>query len=331
MHGNFKDQAVPVMDHGSQRNPGMPLDLGWVNNTHVNTKYVQEEAAALPTRRSLKKDHQAAWLLKAITLIDLTTLSGDDTKGRVERLCAKAMSPVRPDVLKALGAEELNVTTGAICVYHNHVAEAVTFLEGSNIPVAAVSTGFPDGQTPRATSIAEIEASVAAGAKEIDIVITRAYALNGQWDALYEQVKQYREACGDAHLKVILGTGNLGTLENVAKASIVAMQAGADFIKTSTGKEKLNANLAVSLTMMRTIKDYHERTGYKIGYKPAGGISTAKDALTYMTMVEKVLGFEWLQPDLIRFGASSLLGDIERQLEHRATDRYAAANHQPMP
>jgi deoxyribose-phosphate aldolase len=309
----------------------MPLDMGWVKSVRINTGYIQKTAAELATRRVVKKEHQAAWQLKAITLIDLTTLNGDDTDMRVDRLCEKAKRPVRADLLKAMGVEDLNITTGAVCVYHNHIAEAVKVLAGTNIPVAAVSTNFPDGQGPRETSLAEIRASVAAGAKEIDIVITREYALSGQWEKLYEQVKQYREACGDAHLKTILGTGNLGTEENVMKASLVAMMAGADFIKTSTGKEKENANLAVSLVMMRAIRDYHDRTGYKVGYKPAGGISKAKDALVYLSMVKEELGDEWLRPELFRFGASSLLGDLEMQMEHFVTGRYSAPNRHPIP
>ena len=317
--------------HSMNKNPGIPLDMGWVNNVRINTGYIQKTAAELSTRRVVKKEWQAAWQLKAISLIDLTTLNGDDTDMRVDRLCAKAMRPVREGLLKAMGAENLGLTTGAVCVYHNHVAHAVKLLKGTNIPVAAVSTNFPDGQGPRETSLAEIEASVKAGAKEIDIVITREYVLSGQWEKLYEQIKQYREACGKAHLKTILGTGNLGSMENVMKASLVAMMAGADFIKTSTGKEKNNANLAVSLVMMRAIRDYHERTGYKIGYKPAGGISTAKDALVYLSMVKEELGDAWLTPDLFRFGASSLLGDLEMQLEHFITGRYSAPNRHPIP
>lgn len=312
------------------RNPGTSLDLGWVNSISIDTDNVQKRAADYSTRRSLKKEWQAAWLLRAITMIDLTTLSGDDTRGKVDRLCARAASPLRADLMRALGVAELPLKTGAVCVYHQHVGEAVAFLRGRNIPVAAVSTGFPDGQTPRATSLREIRDSVAAGATEIDIVITRELALTQNWQALYDQVKAYRKACGDAHLKAILGTGNLGTLENVAKASLVAMMAGADFIKTSTGKEAINANLPVSLVMMRMIRAYYERTGHQVGYKPAGGISKAKDALTYLTMVKDELGDQWLRPELFRFGASSLLGDIERQLEHQATGRYSANHRHPM-
>jgi deoxyribose-phosphate aldolase len=261
--------------------------------------------------------------LKAITCIDLTTLSGDDTEGRVRRLCAKAKQPVRADILEALGVEGL--TTGAVCVYHEMVPAAVAALEGTNIPVAAVSTGFPAGLSPYRLRVAEIGESVAAGAKEIDIVISRRHVLTGDWQALYDEMREFRAACGEAHVKAILATGELGTLRNVARASLVCMMAGADFIKTSTGKEGVNATLPVSLVMMRAIRAYHERTGFRVGYKPAGGISKAKDAVTYLALVKDELGNRWLQPDLFRFGASSLLGDIERQLEHHVTGAYSAA------
>jgi deoxyribose-phosphate aldolase len=276
----------------------------------------------------VKKDFQAAWLLKAITLIDLTTLSGDDTEGRVQRLCAKARQPVRADLLDALGMPGL--TTGAVCVYHDMVPAAVRALEGTSIPVAAVSTGFPAGLSPFHLRIAEIGESVAAGAREIDIVISRRHVLTQNWQALYDEMAEMRAACGEAHVKAILATGELGTLRNVARASLVCMMAGADFIKTSTGKESVNATLPVSLTMIRAIRAYQDRTGIKVGYKPAGGISKARDALVYMSLMKDELGHPWLQPDLFRFGASSLLGDIERQLEHFLTGRYSAANRHPM-
>ncbi len=304
------------------RNPGMPLDMDWVLRAQANTSAIERRAATLPGRRSVKKDYQAAWLCKAISLIDLTTLSGDDSAGRVRRLCAKARQPVAPDLLEALGMTGL--TTGAVCVYHDMVATAVDALQGSGIPVAAVSTGFPAGLSPFHLRIAEIGESVAAGAAEIDIVISRRHVLTGNWQALYDEMAEMRAACGDAHVKAILATGELGTLRNVAKASLVCMMAGADFIKTSTGKESVNATLPVTLTMIRAIRDYHDRTGIRIGYKPAGGISKAKDALVYLSMIKDELGCRWLQPDLFRFGASSLLGDIERQLEHHVTGSYSA-------
>ena len=304
------------------RNDGMPLDLDWVMAVQANTSAIERRAKTLPGRRSVKKDFQAAWLCKAISVIDLTTLSGDDSEGRVRRLCAKARQPVRADLLAALGMTGL--TTGAVCVYHDMVETAVDALQGSGIPVAAVSTGFPAGLSPFHLRIAEIGESVAAGAKEIDIVISRRHVLTGNWQALYDEMKAMREACGDAQVKAILATGELGTLRNVARASLVCMMAGADFIKTSTGKEPVNATLPVTLTMIRAIRDYQDRTGIKVGYKPAGGISKAKDALVYLSMMKDELGDRWLQPDMFRFGASSLLGDIERQLEHHVTGAYSA-------
>jgi deoxyribose-phosphate aldolase len=305
------------------RNPGMELDMDWVMGAQANTSAIERRVKSLPGRRSVKKDYQAAWMLKAITMIDLTTLSGDDTPGRVRRLCAKARQPVRADILEALGME--GITTGAVCVYHEMVETAVAALEGSGIPVAAVSTGFPAGLSPYHLRVAEIGESVKAGASEIDIVISRRHVLTGNWQALYNEMREFRAACGDAHVKAILATGELGSLRNVARASLVCMMAGADFIKTSTGKESVNATLPVSLVMMRAIRDYYARTGFRVGYKPAGGISKAKDAVTYLALLKDELGDRWLSPDMFRFGASSLLGDLERQLEHHVTGNYSAS------
>src|ERR1041385_8326055 len=313
------------------RNPGMAIDLDVVRAIHVNRSAVERRAATLTTRRTVKKEWQAAWLLRAITLMDLTTLSGDDTPGNVRRLCAKARNPVRYDLLQSLGATDLGIQVGAVCVYHTLVPTAVESLMGSAIPVAAVSTGFPAGLSPIEQRVEEIQASVAAGAKEIDIVITRAHVLTGNWEALYDEVKRFREASGEAHMKAILATGELATLTNVARASVVAMQAGADFIKTSTGKEGVNATLPFGVVMCRMIREYFERTGFAIGFKPAGGIRTAKQSLEYLFLMKEELGDRWLKADLFRFGASSLLTDIERQLEHFVTGRYSAAYRQPMP
>ena len=310
------------------RNEGCELDVDWVMSQSANTSAIERRAATLGTRRSIKKAHQAAWLLKAISCIDLTTLSGDDTAGRVKRLCAKGIHPIRPDLTRALGMDGLHV--GAICVYHEMIKTAIAALGNSGIPVAAVSTGFPAGLSPFKTRLLEIDESVQAGAKEIDIVISRRHVLTQNWQELFNEVKAFRSACGDAHLKTILATGELGSLRNVARASMVCMMAGADFIKTSTGKEPVNATLPVSLVMMRAIREYHEKTGFKIGYKPAGGISKAKDALTYLSLVKEELGDQWLSPDLFRFGASSLLGDIERQLEHYTTGVYSASYRHAM-
>lgn len=317
--------------HHEVRNSGVPLDLDAVLSVHVNKSAVERRAATIPTRRTVKKEWQAAWLLRAITLIDLTTLAGDDTPGNVRRLCAKARRPLRDDLERALGVDALHVQVGAVCVYHALVATAVEALAGTPIPVAAVSAGFPAGLSPLQQRIDEIRASVAAGAREIDIVITRGHVLTGNWHGLYDEVKAFREACGDAHMKAILGTGELATLTNVARASIVAMQAGADFIKTSTGKESVNATLPFALVMTRMIREYHDQTGFTVGFKPAGGIRSAKHVLEYMYLMKDELGDRWLYPNLFRIGASALLTDIERQLEHFVTGRYAAAHRMPMP
>ena len=317
------DIATQLPQTTEPRNPGMALDMDRVMRATANRSAIERRAATLPGRRSVKKDHQAAWLARAVSCIDLTTLAGDDTPGRVARLCAKAKQPVRADLLEALGLEGL--TVGAVCVYHDMIEAAVAALEGTGIPVAAVSTGFPAGLSPFPLRLAEIGESVKAGAREIDIVISRRLVLTGDWEGLYDEMRAFREACGEAHVKAILATGELGTLQNVARASMVCMMAGADFIKTSTGKESVNATLPVSLVMMRAIREYYEETGYRVGYKPAGGISKAKDAITYLALVKEELGDRWLRPDLFRFGASSLLGDIERQLEHHVTGAYSAS------
>jgi deoxyribose-phosphate aldolase len=311
------------------RNSGIPLDLDWVESVRVNRSAVERRTATLLGRRTVKKQWQAAWLLRAIACMDLTTLAGDDTATNVRRLCAKARFPVRKDLLEALGMPGHHV--GAVCVYHEWVSTAVEALAGSGIPVAAVSAGFPHGQSPMRLRLAEIEESVAAGAQEIDIVITRAKVLGGEWAGLYDEVKAFREACGEAHLKAILATGELATLRNVQRASLVAMMAGADFIKTSTGKEAVNATLDFGLVMARAIRDFNDRTGYRVGFKPAGGIRTAKQSLDWLILMKEELGEPWMKPDLFRLGASSLLTDIERQLEHFVTGRYSANHRHPMP
>jgi deoxyribose-phosphate aldolase len=321
-----RDDVVPL----ERRNAGVPLDERWVTQIRVNRSAVERRAATIGTRRSVKKSWQAAWFLRAITCIDLTTLSGDDTPGRVRRLCAKARRPVRPDLLEALGASDLPIRAASVCVYHRFVETALEALEGSGVPVCAVSTGFPHGLSPLSTRVQEIEASVAAGASEIDIVITRAHVLTGDWPALYDEVRAFREACGDAHIKTILATGELATLTNVARASLVCMMAGADFVKTSTGKESVNATLPVGLSMVRTIREYRERTGFRVGLKPAGGIRSAKSVLPWLSMMKDELGLPWTRPALFRFGASSLLGDLERQLEHHVTGRYSASFRHPL-
>jgi deoxyribose-phosphate aldolase len=312
------------------RNPGTPLDLDWVRDVRVNRSAVERRSTTLAARRTVKKQWQAAWLLKAVNCIDLTTLSGDDTAGKVRRLCAKARQPIRLDLLQAMDADDLGLTVGAVCVYPTMVRTAVEALQGSTIPVASVATGFPAGLSPMRVRLEEIRYALDEGAAEVDIVVTREHVLTGNWEALYDEVLQFRNVCGDAHLKTILATGELGTLRNVYRASLVAMMAGADFVKTSTGKETENATISVSLTMVRAVRAYQERAGYKIGFKPAGGIRTAKDALTWLILMKEELGREWLEPELFRFGASTLLTDIERQLEHFVTGRYSAAHRHPM-
>ena len=313
-----------------ERNPGLELDLQQLDKIRVNRSAVERRCSGYGARRSIKKQQQAAWLLKAISLIDLTTLSGDDTQDRVRRLCNKAKQPLSADLQQRLGIESLNLTTAAICVYHEMLDTAHTSLKGSGIHLAAVSTGFPAGLSPLPLRIAEIEYSVATGADEIDIVISRRHVLEGNWQALYDEVKAFRVACGEAHLKTILATGELGNLANIAKASMVCMMAGADFIKTSTGKEPTNATLPVSLVMVRMIREYFDLTGIYVGFKPAGGVSDSKTALLYMTMMQEELGRRWLEPDLFRFGASSLLGDIECQLDHYDSGFYSAAYRHAM-
>lgn len=322
--------SAPDVNDPPVRNPGTALDLDLVRETRINRSAVERRVGTLPGRRTVKKEWQAAWLLRAVTVMDLTTLSGDDTPSNVRRLCAKARHPFKPEIVDALGIGDLGLTVGAVCVYHRYVATAVEALHGTDIPVAAVSTGFPAGLSPIEQRIAEIRASVAAGASEIDVVITRAHVLTGNWQALYDEVRAFRDACGDAHLKTILGVGELATLTNVARASLVSMMAGSDFIKTSTGKEPTNATLPVGLVMTRMIREFGSRYGHEVGFKPAGGIRTAKQALDWLVLMKEELGDRWLRPHLFRFGASGLLTDVERQLEHFVTGRYAAAHRQPM-
>ena len=313
-----------------EANRGVPLNLDWVEDVRVNTSAVERRAQSLVTRRTVKKDYQAAWLLRAISCMDLTTLSGDDTDERVRRLSAKGRHPLQEELVAKLGIESLQIKVAAICVYHVFVETARRALEGSGIRVAAVSTGFPAGLSPLAERVNEIRRSVEAGADEIDVVITRAHVFAAKWQALYDEIAAFKQACGPAHLKVILGTGDLLTLRNVARASQVAMMAGADFIKTSTGKEPVNATLPVGLVMTRAIRDYANQTGYAVGFKPAGGIRTAKQSLEWLALMKDELGPSWLKSDLFRFGASGMLADIERQLEHHATGRYSADHRHPL-
>lgn len=318
------------MEPHRARNAGVPLDLAWVERSHINMSAVNRRAATHQTRRTVKMEWQSAWYLRAVTCIDLTTLSGDDTQTNVERLCFKAKAPIREDLITALGVKDKHITVGAVCVYPNRVKEAVEFLKGTGIPVASVAAGFPAGQTPLPLRLAEIRSAVADGAREIDIVISREHVLGGHWDLLYDEIKQMREACGEAKLKSILATGELGTFTNIYKASLVAMMAGSDTIKTSTGKEGVNATFPVALVMIRAIRDYKEQTGFWVGFKPAGGIRTAKDSLAWLSLMKEELGDEYTKNDLFRIGASALLVDLERQLFHQVTGSYAAEHQFPL-
>jgi deoxyribose-phosphate aldolase len=313
-----------------EANRGIPLNLDWVEDVRVNTSAVERRAETLVTRRTVKKDWQAAWLLRAISCMDLTTLSGDDTDERVRRLSAKARQPIQHELVKKLAIESLDIKVAAVCVYHVFVETARRALEGSGIRVAAVSTGFPAGLSPLSERALEIRRSVEAGADEIDVVITRAHVFAAKWQTLYDEIATFKHACGPAHMKVILGTGDLLTLRNVARASVVAMMAGADFIKTSTGKEPVNATLPVGLVMTRAIREYANQTGFAVGFKPAGGIRTAKQSLEWLSLMKDELGPSWLKSDLFRFGASGMLADIERQLEHHSTGRYSADYRHPI-
>ncbi len=328
--GDAASGAAGSIAPGDGRNAGIPLDTDLIMGQRANRSAIERRAATLGKRRSIKKEWQAAWLLRAVTMIDLTTLAGDDTPGRIRRLAAKARQPIRQDLVEALGVEDLDLRVGSLCVYPTMVSAAVEALVGTGIPVCSVAAGFPAGLTPFPTRIDEIHRAVEAGAEEIDIVITRRHVLTGDWQALYDEVRAFREACGDAHLKTIMATGELGTLRNVARASWTCMMAGADFIKTSTGKEKVNATLPFGLVMARAVRAYHALTGFEVGIKPAGGIGKAKESLEWLILIKEELGDEWLDRSLFRFGASSLLADIERQLEHWVTGRYSAFHRHPM-
>ena len=339
-HNEFRSLAPHVSDVGNAMatlsgrpllpNTGIPLNLDWVREVRVNTSAVERRVQSHVARRTVKKEWQAAWLLRAVTCMDLTTLSGDDTDERVRRLCAKARHPIQQEIEQKLGIEELQIKVAAVCVYHTFVETALHALEGSGVRVAAVSTGFPAGLSPLMERVAEIRRSVEAGAHEIDVVITRAHVFGGRWQALYDEVAAFKQACGSAHMKVILGAGDLLTLRNVGRASVVAMMAGADFIKTSTGKESTNATLPVGLVMTRAIREYAQQTGMAVGFKPAGGIRTAKQSIEWLALIREELGASWMRAEMFRFGASSLLGDIERQLEHHLTGHYSATYRHPI-
>jgi deoxyribose-phosphate aldolase len=329
-HLSLDSKSATVLSRDLQPNRGIPLSLDWIKDVRVNTSAVERRAQTLVARRTVKKDWQVAWLLRAISCMDLTTLSSDDTDERVRRLCAKARRPIQEEIARQLKIEEFGIQVAAVCVYHNFVETACRALQGTGIKVAAVSTGFPAGLSPLDERVAEIRRSVDAGAQEIDVVITRAHVFGGRWQALFDEIATFKAACGAAHMKVILGTGDLLTLRNVARGSLVAMMAGADFIKTSTGKEAVNATLPVGLVMTRAIREYAHETGMAVGFKPAGGIRTAKQSLEWLSLIKEELPPIWLNADLFRFGASGMLADIERQLEFHATGRYSAEHRHPI-
>src|ERR1700676_5512941 len=339
-HNEFRNLPPHAADSGSAiatlsgqpllPNTGIPLNLDWVREVRVNTSAVERRVQSHVARRTVKKEWQAAWLLRAITCMDLTTLSGDDTDERVRRLCAKARHPLQPEIERKLGIEELQIKVAAVCVYHTFVETALHALEGSGVHVAAVSTGFPAGLSPLTERVAEIRRSVEAGAHEIDVVITRAHVFGGRWQALYDEVAAFKQACGAVHMKAILGTGDLLTLRNVARASFVAMMAGADFIKTSTGKESTNDTAPVGFVMTRAIREYAQESGMAVGFKPAGGIRTAQQSTQWLALMKEELGTPWMKAELFRFGASGLLNNIERHVEHDAPGRYSADYRHPI-
>ncbi len=305
------------------------LDISLIVSQKVNLSAVERRCDTLMKRRSVKKRYQADWLLKAIEFMDLTTLAGDDTPGRVARICHKAKNPVRNDILDYLQIPK-PFSVAAVCVYPELIRTAKSALEQRDIGLASVATGFPTGLVPERTKISEINAAIRNGASEIDVVINRNKVLTANWVSLYNDIRAYKKACGLLHLKVIIGAGDLGTLRNVVRASWVAMLAGADFIKTSTGKEPTNATLPVSLVMIRAIRDFHDLTGIKVGFKAAGGISKAKQAMNYLILMKEELEEAWLDKSLFRIGASSLLADIERQLEHFVSGAYSSGNRHPI-
>lgn len=311
----------------------LPFDAGLIQSIRVNRSAVEARAVELGTRRAFKVEAQVAAYLAAIRCMDLTTLAGDDTPGRVARLCAKALMPVEGEIVTALGIGAQPLTTAAVCVYPAQVKAAAQALAG-RIPIASVATGFPAGQTFMKIKLVEIDLAIKAGATEIDVVISREKVLSGKWRSLYDEVVAFREVCGTrAKLKTILGVGNLETLTNIAAASAVAILAGSDTIKTSTGFEPTNATLPVGLTMVRQIRRFQDMgilKGKMVGFKPAGSIRTAKDAMLWLTLMLEEMGPEYTRPHLFRLGASALLTDIERQLRHLAFGRYANAQYHPM-
>jgi deoxyribose-phosphate aldolase len=333
MSTSSRHTQKPAVADGIVPNSPIPFDIGLIQSIRVNRSAIEARATELGTRRTFKVEAQVAAYLDAISCIDLTTLAGDDTPGRVARLCAKALAPLEQETISALGVEALPITVGAVCVYPAQVKTAVECLKG-RVPVASVATGFPAGQTFQSVKLREIDLAIKAGATEIDVVMSREKALTGKWKSLYDEIVAYRDVCGSrARLKTIIGVGNLETFANVAAASAVAIMAGSDMIKTSTGFEPTNATLASSLVMVRQIRRFMDLgvlKGQRVGFKPAGGIRKAKDAMLWLILMLEELGPEWTRPNLFRIGASGLLTDIERQLRHLAFGRYSNAQYHPM-
>jgi deoxyribose-phosphate aldolase len=308
----------------ASRNPGTMLDVPWVRRMRVDhaaleARVARLESATVPPKRRI------ALLLRAVDCLDLTTLAEDDTTERVRAVCAQARLPLGPAVTRALAAAGPGRRVAAVCIYPRFVPVARAALDGSGIPVAVVAADFPHGRGPVAGRLAEIRGTVNAGAEEIDAVIPREHVLSGDWRRLYDEVRAYREACGAATFKAILAAGTLGSLENVARASAVCLMAGADFIKTSTGREPVNATLPIGVVMARVIRAYRRRTGRRAGLKPAGGIRTAEQALAWTLLVTGELGDRWLGPTWFRIGASALLDAIQRELTRSIVDGEAAA------
>ena len=283
------------------------------------------ERADFFTKRSVKKDAKLSALYLALSMCDLTTLEGADTPGRVRQICEKARYPVPPGMMEPyLQKKSLRPipSVAAVCVYPSMVPTAVAALKGTRIGIASVATAFPSGQAPLEVKIEDTRFAVEKGATEIDMVINRGAFLSGQYQQVFDEIVEIKRACGNAHLKVILETGELGSYDHVRLASDIAMEAGADFIKTSTGKVVPGATLPVTLVMLQAISDYHRRTGKKIGMKPAGGVRTAKQAIQYLCMVHEILGSEWMNPDMFRFGASAIVNDIMKQIFKEITGNY---------
>ena len=296
----------------------LPLEPRLPRIGSIDQVAVEERAAAL-ARRSIKREAKVFALDLAVRMMDLTTLEGQDTPGKIAALTSKA---IRPDPSDATVP-----SVAAVCVYPNLVSAALERVRGSSVKVASVATAFPSGQSPTNVKVAEVREVVEMGVDEVDMVIDRGAFLSGRYAKVYDEIVQVKEACGEAHLKVILEVGELGTYDNVRRASLLAMAAGADFIKTSTGKLAAAATLPVTLVMLEAIRDVHEETGRKVGMKPAGGIRQAKQAVQYLVQLYETLGAEWLTPDLYRFGASTLLNDVLMQIRKEKTGRYQSPNY----